>query len=420
MTVLFTDAGTTGGAGDGSSAAARVERALQSIDHTEPDVRAWVRVDADGARAAARALDGRAAERRGPLHGLPFGVKDIVDVAGQPTECGSVLRRGRVAQADAWLVSRLRAAGAVPVGKTVTTEFAYFAPGPTRNPVALDRTPGGSSSGSAAAVAAGNVPLALGSQTAGSLTRPASYCGVTGFVAPVGRVSTAGVVGLSHTLDSVGLLTRRVEDLRPVLEAVGLVEHVVTAPRPAHVQVWFGEGVSEVEADMRAAVDRAAGAVADEGRVAGFTFAEVAERATQLQQVVMGFEAVRLRAEEARHPEHLSEPLNALFEQGRRTSDEEYARAVEARSVLRAGVLATLEDVDAVLGPAAQGVAPVGLGATGSPVLSRAWQFLGLPVVTVAGLRDGRGLPLGVQLIGHPLRVRRLLDVAAWLETRIR
>ncbi|MER5828478.1 amidase [Streptomyces mirabilis] len=195
------------------SAAEVIAGALERLDRTESDVRAWVRVDRDGALSAARELD--AVPSGGPLRGVPVGVKDIIDVAGLPTECGSPLRRGRIAEADAPLVARLRRLGAIPLGKTVTTEFAYFAPGPTRNPHNLAHTPGGSSSGSAAAVATGVVPLALGSQTAGSLTRPASYCGVAGFVAPAGGpLDTTGFVGLAPGLDAVGLLTPTVADLR--------------------------------------------------------------------------------------------------------------------------------------------------------------------------------------------------------------
>jgi len=167
--------------------------ALERLDRTEPDVRAWVRVDRDGASRVARELD--AAPTGGLLRGIPFGVKDIIDVRGVPTECGSPLRQGRVAAADAPVVARLRQLGAIPLGKTVTTEFAYFSPGPTRNPHNLAHTPGGSSSGSAAAVAAGVVPLALGSQTAGSLTRPAAYCGVAGFVVPAGTPAHRGIPG---------------------------------------------------------------------------------------------------------------------------------------------------------------------------------------------------------------------------------
>ncbi|NAZ80407.1 amidase [Kineococcus sp. R8] len=408
------------GPGRATGAVAAVRASLQAIEATEGDVRAWVSVDGEGALGAAVALDRIEASARGPLHGVPFGVKDVIDLAGSATGCGSVLRRGRVAERDAWIVSRLRGLGAVPLGKTVTTEFAYFSPGPTRNPRALDRTPGGSSSGSAAAVAAGHVPLALGSQTAGSLTRPAAYCGVTGFVTPVGRVPTAGVVGLSPTLDALGVLTRTVTDLVPVLQALGLLGEVPGPARPAAVALWSGAPVAAVEPGMAAALDRAASAVVDGGgRTRPFLPESVVERATELHEVVMAFEAVRLRAAEAARPEALSDALNALFERGRRITAQQHAAALAERASLRARALAGLGTSDAVLGPAATGVAPEGTSATGSPVLSRAWQYLGLPTVTVAGLRDAAGLPLGVQLVGHPSRVGPLLQAAAWLEARL-
>ena len=177
-------------------------RTLERIEALEPDVRAWVHVDPDAHATAS-----------GPLAGIPLGVKDLIDVAGMPTRCGSTLRDSRPVERDADCVALARRLGAVPIGKTVTTEFGYFAPGPTRNPHALDHTPGGSSSGSAAAVAAGMVPLAFGTQTAGSLTRPASFCGVAGLVTTRGRFSTTGITGLSPSLDSLGLLARTVDDL---------------------------------------------------------------------------------------------------------------------------------------------------------------------------------------------------------------
>ncbi|MGW7541574.1 amidase family protein [Streptomyces sp. NPDC054770] len=387
---------------------AAVEEALRRLERTEPELRAWVRVDADGARAAAP----RAPE--GPLHGMPFGVKDIIDVAGLPTECGSVLRRGRIAGSDAWLVDRLRRAGAVPLGKTVTTEFAYFQPGPTRNPRNPAHTPGGSSSGSAAAVAAGVVPLALGSQTAGSLTRPASFCGVAGYVAPVGAWSTRGFTGLSPSLDAPGLLTTGVTELATVIRAVdGTEAEVLDAVRLVE---WSGTELAELDPAMLDAVRRT-------GRDLHADAAELPVNTAELaaaHAVVMAYEAARTLAAEARHPESLSGHLNELLDRGRRTSDAEYGAALATARTARAAVLALLADVDAILGPAAPGPAPHGLAATGNPVLSRPWQLLGLPVVTVPGHRDPQGLPLGLQLVGHPDRVGRLLGAARAVEAAVR
>ncbi|MBC9725113.1 amidase [Streptomyces sp. TRM68367] len=390
-----------------------VEEALQRLHWAEPDIHAWVRVDADGARAAAdQAPDG-------PLRGVPFGVKDIIDVARLPTECGSPLRRGRIAEADAWLVGRLRARGAVPLGKTVTTEFAYFQPGPTRNPRDLDHTPGGSSSGSAAAVAAKVVPLALGSQTAGSLTRPASFCGVAGYVAPVGAWPTTGFTGLSTTLDAPGLLAADVGFLATAVEAVD----GTTADKPQHPRVllWSGTELAGVDPAMLDALERTGRALADTG-------AETTDLGEHLgtpvlaeaHATVMAYEAAHALAPEAEHPQALSAHLNELLERGRNTSAAAYEAALAARDSARTRILELLYRADVILGPAAPGPAPHGLHSTGTPVLSRPWQLLGLPVVTVPGHRDPHGMPLGLQLIGHPDRADRLLGIARHTETLIR
>ncbi|HEX4788118.1 MAG TPA: amidase, partial [Actinospica sp.] len=326
------------------------------------------------------------------------------------------------AAADAWFVSRLRRAGAIPLGKTVTTEFAYFAPGRTRNPHNLAHTPGGSSSGSAAAVAAGVVPLALGSQTAGSLTRPAAFCGVAGLVAPVGSLSTAGIAGLSRSLDAPGLLTATVADLRLVYAvvsgAIGMPWAPGTlAPDRLRLRVWTAVELDEVEAPMLAALGNVVDTARRDGAEVGeFAWATRTPALVEAHATVMAYEAARSLAAEAEQPEQLSEPLNALLERGRGTGEEEYRAALATAADARTDALALLADADAIIGPAALGAAPRGLAATGTPVLSRPWQLLGLPTVTVPGRTDGEGLPLGIQLIGHPDRVDRLLDVADRVE----
>ncbi|MFF2514188.1 amidase [Streptomyces sp. NPDC058086] len=410
-------------AGGELSAAEAIAGALERLDRTESDVRAWVRVDRDGALGAARELD--AVPSGGPLRGVPVGVKDIIDVAGLPTECGSPLRRGRIAEADAPLVARLRRLGAVPLGKTVTTEFAYFAPGPTRNPHNLAHTPGGSSSGSAAAVATGVVPLALGSQTAGSLTRPASYCGVAGFVVPAGcSLDTTGFVGLSHSLDAVGLLTPTVADLRLVYGALTGSDRLSRppgAPTRPRLAVWSGGELAEISQDMRAALVRSVeNAVANGAVLVDVDWPALTPRLVAAHVTVMAYEAARMLAEESTHPDRLSAPLNELLAHGRSLTagDYEHARSVARRE--RSTVLALLGDVDAVLGPAAPGAAPKGLTATGSPVLSRPWQLLGLPALTVPGHRDAQGMPLGLQLVGHPDRLEGLFSLGHAVERAAR
>lgn len=393
---------------------AAVEEALRRLDRTEPNLRAWVRVDADGARAQAERAPA------GPLSGVPFGVKDIVDVAGLPTECGSPLRRGRIAEADAWLVDRLRAAGAVPLGKTVTTEFAYFQPGPTRNPHNPAHTPGGSSSGSAAAVAAGVVPLALGSQTAGSLTRPASYCGVAGYVAPVGAWPTTGVTGLSATLDAPGLLAADVAALAAAVEAVDGTR--AEEPQSMRVLVWPGTELADVDSAMLDALERTCAALAGARTETESLGARIRTPGlAETHATVMAYEAARALADEARHPESLSTHLGELLDRGRSTPTADYETALAVRDSVRVRILELLQDeADVILGPAAPGPAPHGLGATGTPVLSRPWQLLGLPVVTVPGHRDPHGMPLGLQLVGHPDRVGRLLGIARHTEALVR
>ncbi|EHI39685.1 hypothetical protein OPAG_01575 [Rhodococcus opacus PD630] len=396
-----------------------VADALERVDRTEPDIRAWVRVDRARALEAARRLDSTV--RKSPLHGIPFGVKDIIDVRGLPTECGSPLRRGRVADDDAPLVARLRELGAIPLGKTVTTEFAYFAPGPTRNPNRLSHTPGGSSSGSAAAVAAGVVPLALGSQTAGSLTRPASYCGVAGLVAPVGGpLDTTGFAGLSHTLDAAGILTRSVTDVRLAYLALTgsdrLADPVRNLERP-RLAAWSGIELVDISDDMQTAVRHTVeAAVAEGAELVDFDWPALTPRLVEAHGTVMAYEASRALASEGRHPTQLSAPLNDLLTQGRSITDRDYQDALAVAARARSAILTLLTDVDAIIGPAAPGAAPEGLSATGSPILSRPWQLLGLPALTVPGRLDGQGMPLGIQLIGHPSRVERLLALGSGIE----
>ena len=341
---------------------------------------------------------------------------------GLPTECGSPLRRGRVeADDDAPLVARLRELGAIPLGKTVTTEFAYFAPGPTRNPNRLSHTPGGSSSGSAAAVAAGVVPLALGSQTAGSLTRPASYCGVAGLVAPVGGpLDTTGFAGLSHTLDAAGILTRSVTDVRLAYLALTgsdrLADPVRNLERP-RLAAWSGIELVDISDDMQTAVRHTVeAAVAEGAELVDFDWPALTPRLVEAHGTVMAYEASRALASEGRHPTQLSAPLNDLLTQGRSITDRDYQDALAVAARARSAILTLLTDVDAIIGPAAPGAAPEGLSATGSPILSRPWQLLGLPALTVPGRLDGQGMPLGIQLIGHPSRVERLLALGSGIE----
>ncbi|RSN60460.1 amidase [Amycolatopsis sp. WAC 04182] len=378
-------------------------RALARIAETEADLHAWVERTAF--------LPGAG----GPLGGVPLGVKDIIDLAGVPTRCGSALRANAApATSDAAIVTAWRAAGAVPLGKTVTTEFAFFAPGPTRNPAAPGHTPGGSSSGSAAAVASGQVPLALGSQTAGSVIRPASYCGVAALVMTHGRYPVTGVTGLSPSLDSHGVFAATVADLAIAWSALSGEPAPV---RPPRILVWSADALEVVEAPMRHAVTEAAKRLREAGAtVSAFRDERLMAGLTDAHPVVMAYEAARERAAELAVAERLSAPLAQLLRTGAATSSDEYdsARATIADGALR--LAEVFGSYDVVLGPAAPGAAPRGLEATGNPVLSRGWQALGLPVVALPGFTDPEGMPLGLQLVGRRGGEAELLGHACWVE----
>lgn len=389
---------------------------LAAIAASEPRIRAWAHVDSGLARENAARIE--ADGPGGGLWGVPVGVKDLIDVAGMPTRCGSTHTDTIAAREDAACIARLRDLGALPIGKTVTTEFGYFHPGPTRNPHAVGHTPGGSSSGSAAAVAAGIVPVALGTQTAGSLTRPAAYCGVAGLVTTHGDFDTAGVTGLSPSLDTLGLLTRTIPDLYLVWAAMRGEPAAEVPPRPAppRLRLWSGTELGTVSADMLAALRATAAAAAAAGalvRDADLTAATVA--LADHHHDVMAYEAVRERSAEARSPERFSTQFAALLHTGAGISDPTYRSAVDGIAELHARLLDGWEGDEFLLGPAALGAAPRGLDATGSPVLSRPWQAMGLPAVTVPGHRDARGLPLGLQLVGRPGSEPALLAAGEWI-----
>ncbi|RSN13564.1 amidase [Streptomyces sp. WAC 05977] len=375
------------------------QRALGRIAETDAELHAWVdRTDFL------------------PGAGVPLGVKDIIDLAGVPTRCGSALRaEAAPAASDAAIVTAWRAAGAVPLGKTVTTEFAFFAPGPTHNPAAPGHTPGGSSSGSAAAVASGQVPLALGSQTAGSVTRPASYCGVASLVMSRGRYPVTGVTGLSPSLDSHGVFAATASDLAIAWSA--LTADLDPEPRPPRILVWSADALDVVEPPMRHAVTQAAKRLREAGAtVSAFLDERLMAELTAAHPVVMAYEAARERAAELASADRLSPPLAQLLRTGAATSTDEYesARATIADGAIR--LAEVFGSYDVVLGPAAPGAAPRGLDATGNPVLSRGWQALGLPVVAVPGFTDPAGLPLGLQLVGRHGGDAELLGHACWVE----
>lgn len=378
-------------------------RSRARIAETEPDVLAWVEHEPAPTTTAGR------------LGGVPLGVKDIIDVVGLPTRCGTPLRADAPpAETDAAIVTAWRRAGAMPVGKTVTTEFAYFSPGPTRNPAAPGHTPGGSSSGSAAAVAAGQVPLAIGTQTAGSVTRPASFCGVASLVMTHGRVPMDGVVGLAPSLDSHGVFAASVSDLALAWSALtddsdaGLMAH-----RPPRLLAWLPGGVS-TEMLLASAEAQALAHVVG-ARISDLPVAPaVVDRVTAAHKVVMAYEAARVHADE--DLSRLSEPLAELLRTGAATPRGDYERAWQVVAKDGAFLTSELASCAALITPATLGPAPAGLASTGDPLVSRPWQLLGLPTVTVPGMRTTAGLPIGIQLVGRAGQETELLATACWVE----
>lgn len=387
----------------------------QQIARHDPAVRAWQEL-----AAPAAAPD----QSEAPLRGLPLGVKDTIDVQGLRAERGSPIWQGRRPQADAACVSALKGAGARVMGKTVTTEFAYFTPGATANPHHLEHTPGGSSSGSAAAVAAAMVPVALGSQTAASVIRPAAYCGTVGYVASVGAMSLRGIMPLAHTLDALGLLARDVADVQLVQ---ALLTRTATASeperrKPRSVLAVDGSAFGEVEADMRALHEQAVESLSAQGvqvdRVddAALQGASLVEAHRQL----MAYEAAQTLAFEYQaHRDGLSPALRALVEEGGTIRGAQYDALQRDREAARQRLFQLMARYDAVLAPAAPGAAPQGRGATGRPDQSRAWQLLGVPQLALPAGWNDHGLPLGLQVIGAPRSDRQLLQTARWLQDEL-
>jgi Asp-tRNA(Asn)/Glu-tRNA(Gln) amidotransferase A subunit family amidase len=377
-------------------------RTLERVARLDGDLRAFVVVDEEAVLARARELD--AMEPTGPLHGVPVALKDIIDTADLPTRYGSPIYVDHRPSTDATVVRRLRDAGALIIGKTVTTEFALFHPGPTRNPHDHSRTPGGSSSGSAAAVAAGLVPLALGTQTAGSVVRPASFCGIVGVKPTFGLVPFDGVKVCAGSLDTLGVLALDVADAAlavSVMAGEGLTldpMRAELAERPLRLGWW--PGATSMDPDAAAIVDEARARAVRSGEVEMVDidlpawFGQLVED----QRTLMRTEAyAALASERTGHPELLSEALRAFLEAGPDLAGA--AHALARREEGRAALSRALEGLDALLTPSVLGEAP-GLGTTGDPALCRTWTLLGGPAVAVPGLVGPSALPLGLQLVG--------------------
>jgi Asp-tRNA(Asn)/Glu-tRNA(Gln) amidotransferase A subunit family amidase len=411
-----------------------VEACLARVREVDGEVQAWAFLDPGYALAQARAADEYrlSGQPIGALHGVPVGIKDIIDTGDMPTENGSALHAGRTPSRDATVVAWLRGAGAVIMGKTVTTEFATRMPGKTRNPHHPAHTPGGSSSGSAAAVAAGMVPLALGSQTTGSTIRPASFCGVYGFKPTHGLVPRSGMFQLSRSMDHVGLFARAAEDIALLLEELvgGDERDPDTRPRPrvpyrriaeeepplppmfAFVKTALWD---RVDADAREALAELVEHLGD--RVEELELSGLSDDAPALHEAISGAElAVSLRREWEHGRDGLSALLRARIERGLGVSAHEYLRAQARVPELVAGFTELFEQrYDAILTPAAFGTAPAGLESTGDPAFCLLWTLCGLPALNIPLMQGANGLPLGVQLVGPRHGDARLLRTARWL-----
>jgi aspartyl-tRNA(Asn)/glutamyl-tRNA(Gln) amidotransferase subunit A len=403
-----------------------VKSCLERIDRLEDRVRAWVLVDREGALARAEecAVEIQRGQWRGLLHGIPIGIKDIFDVFDWPTAAGSQLWKNSIARRDAVVVRRLRQAGVVFLGKTETTQYASFDPPPTRNPWDLARTPGGSSSGSAAALACGMCLGALGSQTGGSIARPASYCGVAGFKPSFGRVSARGVLPLAPSLDHPGPLARCVRDLEILLLAmadggwsIGVVETATMRPVLGRLRGLFERKADPVVIKMMdEVVDelRQRGAVVEDVSLPA-SFAEVLPR----HRTVMAVEAAAFHQERLRrHPEDYDPCIRGLIEEGLNCPAPEYARCKRHQQQLRREMEGCFDSVEVLLTPATTGPAP-DAGSTGDPAFNSPWSYTGFPTISFPCGRSPDGLPLAIQLTGRPWGERELFRVAVWCENAL-
>jgi amidase len=394
-----------------------IESCLERIALREPDVRAWTSIDPQLSLGEARTRDRSAPA--GPLHGVPVGVKDIIDTRDFPTEYGSPIFRGHRPQRDAVCVERLRAAGAVILGKTVTTEFAFFQPGKTRNPHNLAHTPGGSSSGSAAAVADYHVPLALGTQTAGSVIRPASFNGVIGYKPSFGAIPTTGVFEFAASLDTVGAFARSFDDLALLGVTSSSSEQTLErAPRIGFVRMpyWL-----EAEDELRRCLEtataelRTAGALVEDIELSA-TFSDLIDA----HRTVMIAEGTAALAEtHASHGDRLSDHLCRMIEEGRGLGADRIAEAGAVRARCLSEIDGLWQRVDVLLTPGACGVAPCGHASTGDPLFNRSWTFLHLPAVGFPIGRGGDGLPLGAQVIAPFAADARAIAAARWIHAEV-
>ncbi len=424
-----------------------LERCRSKVREFEPSVQAWVRIGGEELEQVADTLDSelRYGQWRGPLHGIPIGVKDIYNVAGIPTAAGIPNHDADAAGEDAAMVRRLRDAGAIIVGKTVTTPYAFFDPPPTRNPWNLDRTPGGSSSGSAAAVATGMCLGALGSQTGGSITRPASFCGIAGYKPTFGLLSRAGMFPFAPSLDHPGPMARTVEDLIGLMTALapqrmrsafrallnmplddGIIKRERTplyeSESSALTLRWLEEGfIEKVEPAMAEAMKNVVTHLACCGSCPGSNYEDELDlpKLWRCHRAMMAVEIATTQAERLQqHPEQFPPGIRALIEEGCAVRTSDYAEAIQFQRDLRRKARKAIGD-EIWISPAARGAAPTP-ETTGDPCMNSPWSFLGFPTITIPMCLSPDGMPLGLQLIAAPHRDLELFQAARWCEAQLR
>jgi Asp-tRNA(Asn)/Glu-tRNA(Gln) amidotransferase A subunit family amidase len=422
------------------SAEEYVTELQRRIAERDGDIDAWAYYDPSQALDAARrsGMPARRAASRLPLGGIPIAIKDLIDTADMPTEIGSPIFKGRRPERDAFVVERLKQHGAIVMGKTVTTEFAWSFPGKTRNPHNKNHTPGGSSSGSAAAVAAGFVPAALGTQTMGSVIRPAAFCGVVGYKPSYGLISRRGIHPFANTLDHVGVFTRSVEDAgllayllmgydaddASCVSAGGFVPGVFSIAKlnkPPRLALVRGPAWPLVEEAQKNCLYEPAETL----RRAGARVDEIAlppsfDDALPAAQTIMRCEAALIFGPlREQHPHKVSANIDDVVETGRAFSAFDYLRALKLRMELRAALHDWLHDYDAIITPPAPGEAPAGLSATGNPAFCIPWSLLGVPAIAVPVKIGPGGLPIGLQIVARYREDQKLLSVARWCEARL-
>jgi Asp-tRNA(Asn)/Glu-tRNA(Gln) amidotransferase A subunit family amidase len=391
----------------------------EAIAKREPEVGAFVTLNLDDARKATQADT----FKRTLLRGLPVGFKDIFDTADFATEYGSPIYAGHRPKTDAALAALIRRNGGVVLGKTVTTEFAFQDPGKTRNPHNLKHTPGGSSSGSAAGVAAGFMPVAIGSQTGGSVIRPAAFCGVAGYKPSFGMLPTIGMKCLSWHLDTAGLFAVGVADVAFAAAAISERDLRVdrTPPASPRIAVMRKHPWPSASEDMMAAVEAAARAAASGmARIRDLKLPPVVVAAFNAHATIQGYEAARSFAfEYDRYRDRLGKNLRQMIETGMKITADAYDDARRTASRARQSLNDLMNDFDIILSPSAPGIAPEGLASTGTSTFNRLWTLMGTPCVNVPGLTDDDGMPLGVQVIGRFGADRATLEAALFIESAL-